>query len=637
MSFADIERNLRTPPVSPSDHYGNIDKDTIFTSTSSATTSSKMKVHHSSVLPPIKLPSGFPIVASGSSRDSIGLNFASPQQLPVKSPHTQPLHPPPVSPKRKSNNLMTQHSRFLEDNTRFDTPRPNLTSSAAIAARSDSNNSSVRTPTATTAITRSPHTVATSITRPNNRILKDHRPSDMDRRQMLSPPTSPIQASLLTTANSLNNNQYQGFTKVDNLEPANLRTTQKTSINENSNSTDNNTNNASDTIINIESFPSSSSSILPSANPTTITTTKTPKPATSSTSSSLSYYYPIPTLASIESQDYDYDMLVRHVSQQIFNISSNIAVLERLVPCIGQRHKDTIEMRSSLHAGLDSTQELVKSAHSQIKILARYHQPPMAGPPSTVGIRVQPTVAPSELSSWQRKVLASRRQTHQRLTKDLSLASRSFQELQKQAVEAERHQVTTLRRLSGSASYRRLSQRRSDLMDLSQEEIEAGALLDKSLSSTRHGISSSSSDSARISHNVASGYGSIGVTPYTIHDRELSLQEEALLREILAIDGELVFQESILQEREIEIRKIEESMGEVMDVMRELGTLVHEQRSDVDYLHDNILQTRGRIQLAQQEVLKASEYQRQSREKLCYLIMIVSVVGALVMLAFVST
>ncbi|KAI1313924.1 hypothetical protein EDD11_002387 [Mortierella claussenii] len=340
-------------------------------------------------------------------------------------------------------------------------------------------------------------------------------------------------------------------------------------------------------------------------------------------------------------------MLVRHVSQQIFNISSNIAVLERLVPCLGQRHKDTVEMRSSLHAVLDSTQDLIKSAHGQIKILARYHQPPTATPPSSIGLRVQTTLSPSEMSSWQRKVLSSRRQTHQRLTKDLSLASRSFQELQQQAVEAERRQVATLRRLSGSASYRRLSQHRSDLMDLSKEDIEAGALQSSDVSTYSYygkGVGGNGNGNGNTNGygsaygygGAVTGYGSIGVAPFAIHDRELSVQEENL-REIMAVDGEMAFQESILQERESEIRKMEEGMGEVLDVMRELGTLVHEQRSGVDFLHDNILQTRGRIQLAQQEVLKASEYQRQSREKLCYLILITSIVGALVMLAFVST
>lgn len=343
-------------------------------------------------------------------------------------------------------------------------------------------------------------------------------------------------------------------------------------------------------------------------------------PATAGTTSSA-----FPTSSSaLQEQELDYDLMVRHLSQQIFNISSNIAVLERLVPCLGQRHKDTVEMRASLHAVLDGTQELVKSAHGLVKVLARYHQPPSI-PHSGVGIGIrsqQQMQQKVELSSWQKKVLVSRRQTHQRLTKDLALVSKDFQVLQREAIEAERCQVAILRRLSSSASMRRLSQRRSDLMDLSPEEIQAlGKIQGSSSSGTSHGLSNTSFPGLQVLH----------------HDRELSVQEEALLKELLAMDGELVMQENILQERESEIRKIEVGMVEVLDVMKELGTLVHEQRGGVDFLQDNIMQARGRIQQGQQEIVKASEHQRKYREKMCYLLMIASTVGAIVMLAFVST
>ncbi|KAF9112307.1 Syntaxin-7 [Mortierella sp. AM989] len=579
MSFTDLDRGLSTPPLSPNQYDEGFGKykpgptmaTTITTTTTNTTNSeaSSRKQMYSPISPPVKLPSGLQ-VTRGNSRDSIGLNL-QPQKIPNSHAHSP--YPPPVSPKRKPNSPMAQHSRFLEDNTRFDTPRPTLTSSTAIAVNSVN--------TAENGTPRSPHTVFSSANlgnshgNGNNRILGDYRPGDQDRRQVNSPPISPPQ---LSPSLSPLNGQHRGFIRTDNRGPHDSGVINTSS---------------SDTVINIESDATRSPS----------------GPVSSSSPSSL--------FASIQDQEHDYDLMVRHVSQQIFNISSNIAVLERLVPCLGQRRKDTSEMRASLHAVLDTTQDLVKSAHGLIKVLARYHQPPTSRPPPNIGLRVQTSLSPNEVSSRQRKILASRRQTHQRLTKDLSLASRAFQELQKQAVEAERKQVATLRRLSGSASLRRLSARRSDLMDLSQDEIEAGAL-----SEARSGRETERSSS---------------MVPYNVHDRELSVQEEALLREILAVDGELVFQESIIQERESEIRKIEEGMGQVLDVMRELGTLVHEQRGGVDFLHDNILQTRGRIQLAQQEITKASEYQRRSREKMCYVIMVLSIVVAVVMLAFIST
>ncbi|KAF8951031.1 hypothetical protein BGZ52_000675 [Haplosporangium bisporale] len=327
----------------------------------------------------------------------------------------------------------------------------------------------------------------------------------------------------------------------------------------------------------------------------------------------------------LQDQDHDYDLMVRHLAQQIFNISSNVAVLERLVPCLGQRHKDTKEMRASLHSVLDTTQELVKSASTQVKLLARYHLPPSSNARNTSIISSSQHSLSAEASEpWQRKVLASRRMTHQRLTKDLALVSKAFQELQRQVVEAERRQVATLRRLSTSASLQRHS-RRSDLMDLSQNDIEAGALLT--------GVIGEGGAPFSITVVPRTGRATSSSTGVLVHDRELSVQEEQLLQELLVMDGELAIQESILQERETEITRIEEGMGQVLEVMRELGVLVHEQRGGMDFLQDNILQTRGRIQLAQQEVLKASEYQRQSREKLCFMVLIASIVGAIVAFA----
>ncbi|KAF9429718.1 Syntaxin-7 [Entomortierella beljakovae] len=591
MSFTDLDRSLSTPPLSPNYRDDNLQSGSVFTAktvTTTTTTSAKnsassnKNLAYSPASPPVKSPNGIMQIPKGS----VGNDNISSAQLKNPHAHTHSPFPPPVSPNRSSNNPMSHHSRILEDNTRFDTPRPTLTPSTANAA----SNSNIAKDNVTLPVTpRSPHTGVspTSSNQPNggHRILGESRPGDLDRRQVLSPPTSPPQ---FLPSTSPFNAQYRGFVRADNRGPPDSGVT-------------------IDTVINIDGERSIPSPVNSHAQRSIVSGAFLS--SSSSSSSSLS----------ASDQEHDYDLMVRHVSQQIFNISSNIAVLERLVPCLGQRRKDTPEMRASLHAVLETTQDLVKSSHRLLKILAKYHQPPTAGPRPSIGIRAQKPLSPNEMTSWQKKVLASRRQTHQRLTKDLSLVSRSFQELQKQAIESERKQVATLRRLSGSASLRRLSARRSDLMDLTQEEIEAGALSETVGNRWFRSGSSSSNAPSNIDH-----------------DRELSVQEEALLREILAIDGELVFQESIIQERESEIQKIEEGMGEVLDVMRELGTLVHEQRGGVDFLHDNILQTRGRIQLAQQEVLKASEYQRRSREKLCYIIMILSTVVAIVMLAFVG-
>ncbi|KAF9900492.1 hypothetical protein EC991_007284 [Linnemannia zychae] len=673
MSFTDLERGLSTPPISPDQHQRDPMKYSInipaSPPNSSATRGNAQlpPFMSSSSPPPARLPSGLQ-VTRGNSRDSIGLGLGlqNPLQQQRQPTETSPLlqqqrgrrplsnnnnnvpHPPSSPPpssrdnnnKRSSKSPIAQHSRFVDENTRIDTPRPTLTPTTAgavsvvVAAASSSSGSGERIgspATSSSSITttgvplRSPQSVSTSFQSGNqnsnysNRVLGNN-----NNRQVLSPPTSPPQFS---PQSSPLNQQYRGFIRVDNRgshDPG-ATTTNSMTVGAGAAAMNSGVGNGgpSASASMTARVPNSSNGIDTFQHEGISTAIE---PSNSSTSSAF------PTSSSaLQEQELDYDLMVRHLSQQIFNISSNIAVLERLVPCLGQRHKDTAEMRASLHAVLDGTQELVKSAHGLVKVLARYHQPPSI-PHSGIGIGVrsqqQIQQQQVELTSWQKKVLVSRRQTHQRLTKDLALVSKDFQVLQREAIEAERCQVAILRRLSSSASMRRLSLR-SDLMDLSSEEIQAGALSNNS-------DNGQGSSSIRYSHG-----GGINNTSFPglqlQHDRELSIQEEALLKELLAMDGELAMQETILQERESEIRKIEEGMVQVLDVMKELGTLVHEQRGGVDFLQDNIMQARGRIQQGQQEIVKASEHQRRSREKLCYIIMVVSTVGAIVMLAFVST
>ncbi|KAF9934982.1 hypothetical protein FBU30_009404 [Linnemannia zychae] len=633
MSFTDLERGLNTSPFSPDKRqrelmpkYSNSITIPISPTVSFGSPPSSPFTSSSPSSPPLRLPNGMQ-ATRGNSRDSIGLeNQLQPQQQKGKRPlsNAHASHPPPVSPPnskdRSSMSSIAQHSRFIDENTRFDTPRPTMTPTTAsavaetigtpdntISISSHTTNGSARSPQSLVAASFQSGNQTSNYT---NRVLSNNHQQRQVPSPLISPPQSPPHSSYL-------NQQYRGFIRVDDRGPhdsgaANNSIISATVMNsskggESPYACTSNSSNGIDIHQHEEvSIPIASSLSM-------------------STSAIASSAFPISPSA-LQEQELDYDLMVRHLSQQIFNISSNIAVLERLVPCLGQRHKDTAEMRASLHAVLDGTQELVKSAHGFVKVLARYHQPPTI-PHSGIGIGIR-SQQQIELSSWQKKVLMSRKQTHQRLTKDLALVSKEFQVLQREAIEAERCQVAILRRLSSSASIKRLSLRRSGLMDLTVEEIQAGAL-----SNNEQG--SSNGYSRGSNHGNSSSFPGLHVLQN--HDRELSIQEEALLKELLAMDSELAMQETILQERESEIRKIEEGMVQVLDVMKELGTLVHEQRGDVDFLQDNIMQVRGRIQQGQQEIVKASEHQRRSREKLCYIIMIVSTVTAIVLLAFVST
>ncbi|KAF9422162.1 hypothetical protein BGZ94_008643 [Podila epigama] len=750
MSFTDLDRSLSTPPRSPNDPYAKNHMPL-------GKSSNMSKDYHSSGLnsplsplsptSPAGLPNAFQ-VTRGSSRDSVGLShhfnlddhpdpYARLGPIvvhppPPKSSSPPPLsshgpYPPPVSPNRKPTLQHAQHSRILQDNTRIDTPRPTLTSSSPSAApflqtgkstapgplsprqlKPFSTTTAATTTTMNTTQTqsRTHHQIQIQGDRGNHNNI-DQQHNTKDRQQVLSPPRNPAQFS---PSFSRHGAFTRGPQEIPNSSHDGDVSTRQVTSSEN-----NNNNSIKRDVARDGGRPLSSSSPSPS-----------------------------PSSPSFQNQEHDYDLLVRHVSQQIFNISSNVAVLERLAPCLGHRQKDTKEMRASLRSVMDTTQDLVKSAHAQMKVLGRYHHasaflPSSSSPPpsssasssaSTPSSRAAAVVrnnsllssteatslAPShnqqqqqqqqngsssssfsmdqDQEAWRHKVLTSRRMTYQRLVKDLGLVSKSFQDLQRQVIQAERLQVATLRRLSTSASLKRHQDRMVDLSQGRQEEVDAaataaaGSVDGAALEQKRPLLQDSHRVGGRSGYNSFSGmsgvsvvsarestYGSVdhsGALPISVtviprgeipldqgmvqkktssyyqgshhrhptaksastgvlvHDRELSLQEQNLLQELLVMDGELAIQEAILQERESEIFKIEQGMDQVLEVMRELGTLVLDQRGQMDFLQDNIMQTHGRMYQAQQEVIKASDYQRQSREQLCYFLLIASIVGAII-------
>ncbi|KAH9924648.1 t-SNARE [Epithele typhae] len=99
---------------------------------------------------------------------------------------------------------------------------------------------------------------------------------------------------------------------------------------------------------------------------------------------------------------------------------------------------------------------------------------------------------------------------------------------------------------------------------------------------------------------------------------------------------ELVFQESLIQEREAEIRDIENGIHELRDIFRDLGTLVQEQGDMLDNIESNISSIAVDTAGAAEELTTAHEYQRRAgRRALCLMIVVVIVI-CVVLLAVLS-
>ncbi|XP_048008913.1 t-SNARE domain-containing protein 1 isoform X2 [Megalobrama amblycephala] len=89
---------------------------------------------------------------------------------------------------------------------------------------------------------------------------------------------------------------------------------------------------------------------------------------------------------------------------------------------------------------------------------------------------------------------------------------------------------------------------------------------------------------------------------------------QAFLSEISEEDVE------ILRQREEALLQIERDMLDVNQIMKDLASMVHEQGDTIDSIEDYIQTTSSHVESANQELAKASHYQRQLRRRKCYLL-----------------
>ena len=111
------------------------------------------------------------------------------------------------------------------------------------------------------------------------------------------------------------------------------------------------------------------------------------------------------------------------------------------------------------------------------------------------------------------------------------------------------------------------------------------------------------------------------------------MQEQEQLR--LASQDEVDFQESLIIERESEIRNIEQSVGELNELFRDVAHIVREQGDQLNTIDANVENVRGDTRQADIELRSASRYQKASRNKACCLLLILAVVFIIIIIAAV--
>lgn len=101
----------------------------------------------------------------------------------------------------------------------------------------------------------------------------------------------------------------------------------------------------------------------------------------------------------------------------------------------------------------------------------------------------------------------------------------------------------------------------------------------------------------------------------------------------LANQDEVDFQESLIIEREAEIRNIEQSVGELNELFRDVAHIVHEQGGQLELISENVERTRDDTRGADVELRGASRHQKNARTKMCCLLLILTVIFVIIVLA----
>ncbi|XP_063166017.1 syntaxin-7 [Candoia aspera] len=81
----------------------------------------------------------------------------------------------------------------------------------------------------------------------------------------------------------------------------------------------------------------------------------------------------------------------------------------------------------------------------------------------------------------------------------------------------------------------------------------------------------------------------------------------------------------LIEERESAIRQLEADILDINEIFKDLGMMIHEQGDVIDSIEANVETAEVHVQQANQQLSRASEYQRKSRKKICILILILAI------------
>ncbi|KAJ0714992.1 putative target SNARE coiled-coil domain, syntaxin domain, syntaxin/epimorphin [Helianthus annuus] len=107
---------------------------------------------------------------------------------------------------------------------------------------------------------------------------------------------------------------------------------------------------------------------------------------------------------------------------------------------------------------------------------------------------------------------------------------------------------------------------------------------------------------------------------------------ESRRQEVLLLDNEIAFNEAIIEERDQGIQEIQNQIGEVNEIFKDLAVLVHEQGAMIDDIGSNVENSHAATAQARSHLAQASKTQRANSSMTCLLLVIVAIVLCIVVI-----
>ncbi|XP_027080084.1 syntaxin-22-like isoform X2 [Coffea arabica] len=119
--------------------------------------------------------------------------------------------------------------------------------------------------------------------------------------------------------------------------------------------------------------------------------------------------------------------------------------------------------------------------------------------------------------------------------------------------------------------------------------------------------------------------------------RALLVESRSCCRqEVLFLDNEIAFNKAIVEEREQGIQEIQQQIGEVNEIFKDLAVLVHEQGTMIDDIGSNVENAHAATAQGKSQLAKAAKTQKSNTSLTCLLLVIFGIVLLIVIIVLAA-